>query len=204
MHAVCFDIDGTLLHFTRSYADVLRDTFRDVTGESRDEWLETYDESFYRRFQACEPRPIERAFEDALPKADHDELTATLLRREIEMVEPASGIEQLLDSLRAHGVQVGVVTNGVPHWQRSKLDAHDLLDSVDSVVASYDAGAHKPDPAPFRLAEDRLGADRYVMVGDDDADIQGAENAGWQSIRYDGSGFEDYEEPLLDELQNTN
>lgn len=203
MPVVCFDLDGTLLHFTRSYADVLRDAFRDVTGESRDEWLEVYDEAFYKRFQACDPNPVEQGFEAAVPDADVDALTEALLRRETEMVEPAPGIETLLDSLRTADVQIGVVTNGVPHWQRAKLDAHDLLDSVDCIVASYEADAHKPDPAPFRLAEDRLAATNYVMVGDDDADIDGAENAGWRAVRYDGSGFEDYQDRLLDELHHT-
>lgn len=193
MQAVCFDLDGTLLHFTRSYVDVLRDTFRDVTGESRDEWLETYDEAFYRRFQACEPQPVARGFEATLPDADSGELTEALLRREIAMVEPAPGLSGFLESLADAGVQTGVVTNGLPHWQRAKLDAHGLLDPVDVVVTSYEANAHKPDPAPFHLAESRLDADDHLMIGDDDADMDGATNAGWRSKRYEGDGFQDIE-----------
>lgn len=190
MHAVCFDLDGTLLHGTRSYADVLRDTFEEVTGNVREEWLETYDESFFRRFRGLEPRPVERGFADAVPDADPGALAHALLQREIEMLEPAPGIGDLLDVLIAEGIRVGVVTNGVPDWQRAKLDHHQLLDPVDSVVTSYEAGAHKPAPAPFELAESRLDAESFVMVGDADADVEGAENAGWRAIRYDGTGFE--------------
>lgn len=202
MHAVCFDLDGTLLHFTRGYGAVLGDAFEDVVGESRDEWLETYDEAFFRRFKACEPRPVERAFADAVPDADVEALTDALLQREIEMVEPAPGIESLFDSLAARDIRIGVVSNGVPHWQRAKLDAFGLLDAVDSFVASYEAGAHKPDTAPFELAESRLGAEGYVMVGDDDADVDGASNAGWRAIRYDGTGFEGYESRILDAVSS--
>ena len=199
MHAVCFDLDGTLLHFTREYGAVLEDTFRDVVGESRAEWLETYNECFFERFRACEPRPVEGAFAETLPEYDAADLTESLLRHEIEMVAPAPGIEELFDTLATHDVQIGVVTNGVPHWQRAKLDAHELLEPVDAFVASYEAGAHKPDAAPFRLAEDRLGATHYTMVGDDDADVDGAANAGWASIRYEGDGFEMLAADLLDD-----
>lgn len=199
MHAVCFDLDGTLLHFTREYGDVLEDTFRDVTGESREEWVETYNERFFERFRSCEPRPVEEAFAETLPEYDVVELTESLLRHEIEMVAPALGIGELFDTLAANDVKIGVVTNGVPHWQRAKLDAHDLLTPVDAFVASYEAGAHKPDTAPFRLAEERLGAKHYTMVGDDDADIDGATNAGWESIRYEGDGFELLASALLDD-----
>lgn len=193
VHAVCFDLDGTLLHFTRPYAEVLRDTFRDVLGESRAEWLEAYDEAFYRRFQACEPRPVERGFAEAVPDADSEDLTDALLQREIEMIEPAPGIQELLESLHADDIQVGVVTNGVPHWQRAKLDAHGILDQVDAFVASYEADAHKPDPAPFHLAESRLDATEFLIIGDDDADIDGATNADWRSSRYEGQGFHDFQ-----------
>lgn len=198
MHAVCFDLDGTLLHFTRSYPDVLRDTFRDVLGESRDEWLETYDQAFYRRFQSCEPRPVERGFEDAVPDADAEDLAATLMDRELEMVTPAPGIHDYLDRLQDAGAAIGVVTNGVPHWQRAKLDAYDLLDSFDTFVASYEVGAHKPDTAPFELADTRLDANYYTMIGDDDADVDGATAAGWNAIRYDCTGFTGTELPSVE------
>lgn len=193
MHAICFDLDGTLLHFSRNYADVLADTFMDVTGESRDAWIETYNEKFFQRFRSHQPDPVAGAFAETLPTHDDGELTDSLLRHEIEMTEPAPGIEELINELIMQDVKLGVVTNGVLEWQRAKLDAAGLLDRFDAFVASYEAGAHKPDPAPFRLAEDRLDADDYTMIGDSDADIEGATNADWDSIRYDGTGFNKFD-----------
>lgn len=198
MNAVCFDLDGTLLHFTRDYTDVLAGTFVDVTGESREAWIETYNEAFFERFRACRPTPVEEAFAETLPGHDAGELAESLLRHEIEMLKPAPGIEDLLVELSAHDVKLGVVTNGVPAWQRAKLDAVGLLGHFDAFVASYEAGAHKPDTAPFQLAADRLGAAHYTMIGDSDADIDGATNDGWDSIRYEGTGFGLLAPTLLD------
>ncbi|HZO62613.1 MAG TPA: HAD-IA family hydrolase, partial [Gaiellaceae bacterium] len=49
-----------------------------------------------------------------------------------------------------------------------------------AVVTSAEAGAAKPDPAPFRLALDRLGVEpgRAVHVGDEPEDEQGSGAAG--------------------------
>lgn len=70
-------------------------------------------------------------------------------------------------------------------------DEFDLeADHVESVVTSYDAGAPKPDPAPYRLAEELLPADGYLMVGDPPSDVEGAEAAGWAAHRFEGDSFE--------------
>jgi putative hydrolase of the HAD superfamily len=84
-----------------------------------------------------------------------------------------------------------VLTNGLSEWQHAKLSGHGLADVFDTFVASYEADAHKPAVEPFRLFEDRLPAERYAMVGDDAADVDGAAAAGWTGHRYDGSGFGD-------------
>ena len=84
----------------------------------------------------------------------------------------------------------------VTEWQRAKLAASGLERFFDAVVVSYEVGAHKPDPAAFGVAEERLPADDYAMVGDSDADVDGADRAGWVAHRYDGGGFGDLPEAL--------
>ena len=195
MRAIFFDLDGTLLHFTREYREVLRDAVADVVGEAPDGDLEAYDRAFYERFEACEPKPVRTAFAELDVDADPDALRAALREREIEMCEPpadaAADLERLSEEYR-----LGVLTNGVPWWQRDKLRACGLAEYFDAFVASYEVGAHKPDVAPFREAEERLSADEYAMVGDDDADVEGAAAAGWTAHRYDGEGFGDLPEAL--------
>jgi putative hydrolase of the HAD superfamily len=192
MNAIFFDLDGTLLH-TPDFATLLTETFHEVRGEARDEWLEEYSESFFEAFWNCEPNPYRRGFgafgDDAEPLAE------TLQRREIESCYPTDGLVGDLDRL-AEEYRLGVLTNGVPEVQRAKLDTSGLTDVFETIVSSYEVGSHKPDPEPFRTAEERLSADGYAMVGDSDHDVEGAEGVGWAAHRYDGGGFSDLPEAL--------
>lgn len=72
-----------------------------------------------------------------------------------------------------------------------QLRAHGLGDHFDCVGTSYEVGAHGPDPAPFRAVEERPPADAYAIVGDDDAGVEGARDAGWAAHRYDYGEFGD-------------
>ncbi|WP_439028105.1 HAD family hydrolase [Haloarchaeobius sp. DT45] len=189
--AVFFDLDGTVVEFTRDYGDVIADTLTDHFGHAPDELVEAYDESFYRRFMAVEPEPVLGAMRDVCEQADADAdpeaLRETLLEYELAMTHVSDDARALFEALgdRHH---LGVLTNGVPEWQRSKLDHHDLLPLFDTVVTSYEAGAHKPDSAVFELARARApdDTDEFVMVGDDyEPDVQGAREAGFRAIHLD-------------------
>lgn len=190
MRAIFFDLDGTLLH-TPDFEDLLTGAFHEVRGETRDEWLEEYSEAFFEAFWDCEPEPYRRGFEAF--GDDADALAESLQRREIESCYPTDGLEGDLDRL-AEEYRLGVLTNGVREVQRAKLDASGLTSFFETFVSSYGVGAHKPDPAPFRTAEERLPADDYAMVGDSDHDVGGAEGVGWTAHRYDGGGFGDLPE----------
>lgn len=62
MRAIFFDLDGTLLHFTYEYRDVLHDAVTDVVCGVPDGAPAAYDRAFYERFESCEPEPIREAF----------------------------------------------------------------------------------------------------------------------------------------------
>lgn len=188
MNAIVFDLDGTLLEFSCEYDQLLAETFRAVEGECRDGWPRAYSEAFFERFSACEPNPVEGAFGtiSETPTA----LAETLHEREVEAAEPPEGTRTALERL-AGEYKVGVLTNGMREWQLGKLRGNGLAEYVDTVVASYEAGAHKPASEPFELLESRLPADAYAMVGDADADIDGATRVGWTHQRYHGQEFDE-------------
>jgi putative hydrolase of the HAD superfamily len=191
--AIVFDLDGTLLHFTREYRAVQTDALRDVCGEVRDDWLATLDERFFDLLDAHEPDPVRRAFAalDGVSDDEADRLVERLRHHETAMCEPPVGAAADLARLREDHL-LGVLTNGVPDWQRGKLRASGLAEYFDAVLVSYEVGAHKPDPTVFDAFERRLPADAYAMVGDDPkADLGGAAAAGWATHRYGGQGFGD-------------
>lgn len=98
-----------------------------------------------------------------------------------------AGVEDALSRLRRK-VPIGLVTDGNPKIQRSKITAAGLNDCFDVVVLSDLLGREhrKPDPAPFEAALRSLGCDGKdaVFVGDrPGTDIKGALRVGMRAIR---------------------
>jgi len=80
---------------------------------------------------------------------------------------------------------LGVLTNGVPSIQASRLTALGLYQRFDLVLISGAVGVSKPDPRFFDLALRRAGvsANQAVMVGDNaTVDVLGALRAGLHAI----------------------
>lgn len=89
--------------------------------------------------------------------------------------------------------QLGVITNGIPHFQANKLDALDFGHHFASHlrVISEAVGYSKPDSRIFRHALDCAGVEPHeaVMVGDWlEADIGGAQNAGLRGVWFNPEG----------------
>ncbi|MGA4670939.1 HAD family hydrolase [Propionibacteriaceae bacterium Y1923] len=104
----------------------------------------------------------------------------------VRHVQLAPGVEDALARARQAGWTIIIVTNGATHQQQAKLDKLGVVPMVDGYVISEECGVEKPDPAIFDLAlatvpgADRLGA---WHIGDSaEADIQGAHNAGINSV----------------------
>jgi putative hydrolase of the HAD superfamily len=105
----------------------------------------------------------------------------------------------VLDDLRAHGLRIGLVSNGIRDL--TEFVAHHRLD-VDAIVDSRSHGYVKPHPTIFRAALERLGVDAgaAAMVGDSpEEDIEGARALGMRAILIDRADrHHDVEERLID------
>ncbi|WP_216213955.1 HAD family hydrolase [Amycolatopsis aidingensis] len=92
---------------------------------------------------------------------------------------PYPDTEAVLKGAAGQGIRVGVLSNIAfdirPAFASRGLDAY-----VDEFVLSYEVGAIKPDPAIFRAALDRLGAEGpgTLMVGDSEEADGGARALG--------------------------
>lgn len=79
---------------------------------------------------------------------------------------------------RKMGFQVGILTHS-PRWYAERLlDAFGIR--YDALITGSDGYAPKPDPSSLRaIAEElRVPVEECIMVGDDAADIEAAQNAG--------------------------
>ena len=105
----------------------------------------------------------------------------------------------VLDELRAHGLKLGLVSNGIRDL--TEFVAHHGLD-VDAIVDSRTHGYVKPHPTIFQAALDLLGvrAEDAAMVGDSLAeDVDGARALGMRGILVDREHrYPEVDERLID------
>ena len=92
---------------------------------------------------------------------------------------------ELLDYLTAKNYQMHMITNGFEKTQHSKLKSSGLDKYFIEVITSEGSNSLKPKKEIFDYAMGKAGAalKESIMIGDNlDADIQGAMNAGMDTV----------------------
>lgn len=179
--ALLFDLDGVLADVSRSFREAIVRTAagygvtitRDevsrakAAGGSNNDWVLT------RELLAA--RGVERPLDEvtaAFEAIYHGTTDAPGVRATERLVVPRAQLLRL-----AARLPLGLVT-GRPRPDTLRfLDEQGIADLFGTVVTMDDA-PEKPDPAPVRLALERLGAARGWMLGDTVHDIRAARGAG--------------------------
>ncbi len=193
LHAALFDLDGTLVDSLGDLAlatdEMLRDLAMPAAGAVR--------------VRGWVGRGIDRLVAEALAWARREHglgARATTEARARERfhhhyalangvtTRPCAGADALLATLRERGVKLALVTNKSREFTRPLLAQMGWKEYFDCLVCADEAGAKKPDPAPVRLALERLGvtAGEAIMVGDSDYDLLAARGAGVWVARVGG------------------
>lgn len=178
-----FDLDGTLVTYEVSFAQLLAETLGDEPSEAHHE---TFRRRLFTAFETFESNPYRRGFEALAEDHDLSVDPATAARdyreRELQASTLATGATTVLEHVSTMG-SIGILTNGNGEMQRAKLEYHGLEDHADAIIISNEVEVRKPDPGIFELAKERLPADRHVYVGDTyEEDIQPALDAGFVPI----------------------
>jgi FMN phosphatase YigB (HAD superfamily) len=118
---------------------------------------------------------------------------------------PVPGIPELLEELGRMGLRQAVASNWPPSLPRF-LGHHGLARHFAAVVGSGTEGLHKPDPAFFHRALERLNVtpEQAIFIGNDpDLDILPARAVGMRAIHFDPRrqhpGAEAHDVPTLRE-----
>ena len=85
-----------------------------------------------------------------------------------------------LEQLRGIGLRLGVLTQSAAEAADAVLRFAGLRDRIETVISAPESGAFKPDPRPYRMALERIGApgDEVALVAAHWWDVAGAEAAG--------------------------
>ena len=105
-------------------------------------------------------------------------------RKRAGELEPLPGLLDFLKSVGERGLKTGLVTNAPRENVGAVLPALRLGDYFDAVVPFEEAGPGKPDPAPYRAALGKLGADPDEALAFEDSvsGISSAVGAGISAV----------------------
>jgi HAD superfamily hydrolase (TIGR01509 family) len=99
------------------------------------------------------------------------------------------GAKELMESLSARGVQMAVVSTTERKLVEVALKRLELSELVAFVIGGNDVSKRKPDPEPYQLALERLGAkaDQAVAFEDSPSGVRSAMGAGVYTLGFAGS-----------------
>jgi HAD superfamily hydrolase (TIGR01662 family) len=208
--SVLFDYGHTLIYFDDRPHAALVDAYEKVNRllaqtlerdiPSAHELIErvsrTVDAEIQRDYAAGRAEEVEIAgIYDAALRALGLELEPSMIERVMELeqegwlksVHAGPDVVATLEALRRDGVRMGIVSNAayLPRLMKQQLAALGLAEYFDGVAFSSEVGVRKPDPAIYRDALRKLGADpaRTLFVGDRvREDVQGPKALGMRAV----------------------
>ena len=178
---IIFDLDGTLLNTLgdlRSAAnEMLR--LRGLPPRTLEEICAFVGNGLRRLMIRCLPQDTPDADIDAA-LADFKAYYSTHMR---DATHPYPGIEELLHTLYARGIRMGVLSNKIDD-AANELVHHYFGELIDVTVGERDGIPRKPDPASCRMLMEQLGVqpEEVLYVGDSQVDMQTAKAAGLTSV----------------------
>jgi len=183
---ILFDLDGTLVETAPEIADAVNDTLKQfhlppVTQQQVNHWIGHGTRELLIQALAF----VGRTTAEVVRHADSfTPIEAEFGRHYQARCGTRSHlypqVRESLESLRAAGLKLVVVTNKEERYTQTVLDVHRLTQLFDRVISGDTLPVKKPDPAAIEDCLQRFGVarERALFVGDSSIDVATARNAG--------------------------
>ena len=186
LRLVMFDLDGTLIDTAPEIADAVNDTLAQcglplVSQQQVRDWIGHGTRTLLiAALASVQGRTVQEIGADPdLPRIAGI-FDGHYQQRCGSSSQPYPHVVEVLDSLRAHGVHLAVVTNKEGRYTDTVLCAHQFDQRFDLVISGDTLASKKPDPAGIAhcLAHCAVTAAQALFVGDSSIDAATARNAG--------------------------
>lgn len=202
MKAVFFDLDNTLYSYNPSHEAGLEA----LSNYLQKEWNLNYEETKKLYYQARElvqkqlknqPASHHRLLymirlcelNNRNPLRYATELEKVYWHSYFQTMKLYEGVLEVFQTIKKNTLKIGIITDLVTHIQYEKLKHLQLIEYIDMIVTSEEAGTEKPSSEIFELALTKLNlqAKDVIMVGDNyEKDILGAWKLGIKSYWFQG------------------
>ena len=174
---VLFDLDGTVIDSGAIILASMRHAAETVVGGSWDDaelMKAVGGPGLEEQMVALDPHRVDELVR--VYRAHNEPLHETL--------DCCLGMEEVLTRLKERGHRLGIVTAKRRRTVDLAFARLPIEHLFETVVGGDETERHKPDPAPLRLALERLGApaEDAAYVGDSPFDMQAAKAAGLYAI----------------------
>jgi len=190
IHAVIFDVDGTLVDSNdaqaRSWVDALKEfgysvpyeKVRPLIGMGGDKVL---------------PETIGVQKDSEKGKQISKRRGEIFKEKYLPNVQPFPDAQKLLDRMRKQGLKLAIATSAQPDELRPLLQIVGAADLIEDKTSARDVKSSKPDPDVMQVALKRVGypPNEVVMIGDTPYDIEAARKAGFGTIAFRCGGWSD-------------
>jgi len=197
--AFIFDMDGVLVDSENIYKVIEKELFDEVGVN--------IDHEEHIAYQGCS-NPVMWGLIKEKHKLSHslDHLVGITEEKVLNyfsclpVIEPMPGIVDLLKYLKKRGIKLALASSSTIDVIRIILARTGLGIFFDAVTDCIEAGAGKPDPAIFLLAQKKLGVakENCVVIEDSTIGIKAALAAGIACIAYNGPGSEHQDQSAAD------
>lgn len=177
LHAVLFDVDGTLVDSNPAHAaawhKALVEYGHDVPKEAIRDWIGKGGDRLLPELTGVAEASREGRAISALRKQIFKE-------RYLPQLRAFPGARELVARLRDLGLLIGVATSAARSEVDELLDIADVLDLVHHKTSGDDADSSKPAPDIVEATLDALGIEphRALLVGDTPYDVEAGMRAG--------------------------
>ena len=197
--AFIFDMDGVLVDSENLYKIIEKELFEEVGVQ--------IDHQEHIAYQGCS-NPVMWGLikqKHGLPHPLDDLVRITEEKvinyfNSLQVIDPMPGVLDLLHWLKSNGILLALASSSTIEVINIILDKTGLGQYFDELADSTEAGAGKPDPAIFLLAQKKLGIpkENCIVIEDSTNGIKAAQAAGMYCIAFNGPGSEHQDQSAAD------